>query len=301
MNFWLTFFGNIFKAHLHVYEIESQLIDKNFYDEANRAFTNLFNKYDYRFTEGYSSAFSNMFCNLHKTWLKDSILIDFYVRKLAQAMNSNIILNSYCDCADSITKDAISKHLLIYDSIFISSIDTSLVDKINQMFSKDQLVRNSNDWISMRYVDSLNLIDFNSMLIKYGKFPGVRDVGISAVNNIHLMIDHSYIRATDEWQQWQDILIDGVHSGHFSPYSVAVSIDDAIFDNGIVIDGKWAVKYAKYGTISFKDMLYPVKNIEQANNLRHQIGLPPLECFLKQQNLKYDIEEFKKHIILIEE
>ncbi|MDR1974261.1 MAG: hypothetical protein LBQ31_06255 [Bacteroidales bacterium] len=47
-------------AHWRVYEIEVQLINQKQYDLSNTAFVTLFSEYDYRFAEGYSVAFANL-------------------------------------------------------------------------------------------------------------------------------------------------------------------------------------------------------------------------------------------------
>jgi hypothetical protein len=288
---------NYADAHWRIYEIESQLAKNGLYDEANAEFLKIFNQYDYRFAEGYSAAFANLFCNLHKTWCNDSVLITLYLQKLARSASPNLLIN-YCRCADSVTKNIITKQLPTYNTLFIASIDTLLLNKIDKMFENDQRVRFDNDDVHIKKVDSINLVELQSILLQYGKFPGIKELGITGMNNILSIVGHAgtYFR-----EQWNDMLIQGVKDGDFVHTSVAAHVDDALFDGGIIIDGKWAVKYAKYGTTSYKGLCYPVKDIKKANALRREIGLPPLEYFLRENGLKHDIDEFKKHITLIEE
>ncbi len=270
------------------------------FDSANKAFVEIFNEYDYRFAEGISLAAENVFCNLHKTWDSDSILIDFYFQKIARSYSSDKLLN-FCKCADSATSNVIKKRYSFYDSIFIASVDTALISKVYMMYDRDIGARTNlnDDYNIMNVVDSLNFIQLEKILEQYGTFPGVKELGMHSFNNLRTVIHHTEpIQILDKWY---NILIQLIKDGEFTPSGVAGSIDYAIFKNMMLADGKPAVKYMRYGTYDYKDLCIPVKNIEQTNKWRREIGLPPLEYDLKKRGTKYDEAEFIKEIKIIDE
>ncbi|MDR0619407.1 MAG: hypothetical protein LBG17_05860 [Bacteroidales bacterium] len=292
-----SFAKNYADANWRVYEIKSQLLEQGLYDSANNAFMDLFNTYDYRFAEGISLVTENIFCNLHKTWQKDSISIDFYFRRFARSYSADNLLNFFCKCADSSTIKKLQSQVIIYDSIFYTSVDTVLMNFVSRMHERDQKPRMENDYENMLIADSLNLIELEKLLQQYGTFPGVRKLGVSGMNEMKILIHHESEQILDKWY---DVLMQLIIDGEFAPILIADIIDHAIFMNGYPINNKWATKYVKYGTAEFKGICEPVKNIEQTNRWRREIGLPPLEYDIKKRGVKYDEAEYRKYVQIIE-
>ncbi|MDR0619402.1 MAG: hypothetical protein LBG17_05835 [Bacteroidales bacterium] len=286
-------------AHWRIYEIESLLVKDGLFDSANNALIDIFNQYDYRFAEGISLAADNLFCNLHKTWNKDSTIIDFYFRRFARSYSADNLLNFFCKCADSITYNTIKERCSFYDSIFITSVDTALIRKAFMMSSRDQEAIRNQDYIMIRIVDSLNLIELEKILEKYGTFPGVKKLGMLDYIDLRMVIHHTSPKQILD--KWYNLLMQLIKDGEFAPSEVAGSIDDAIIRDGTVIDNKWAIKYTIYGTYDYKNLCIPVKDIEQTNKWRREIGLPPLEYDLKKRGTEYNEAEFIKEIKIIDE
>jgi len=100
---------------------------------------------------------------------------------------------------------------------------------------------------------------------------------------------------------WYDKILESVYKGDLYSVSMAYAIDYALFKDMEIIDGKPAVRYSRYGQADFGNLCVPVKNIEETDQLRKRIGLPPLEYRLKKDELIYDVDKFKTIFQLIEE
>jgi hypothetical protein len=305
--FAFSFAQNYVNAHWRIYEIESQLLEQRLYDSANNALVDLFNAYDYRLTEGISLAAENMFCNLHKTWQEDSVLIDFYFRKFARSYPSDELLN-LCKCADANTVKKIKENASVYNSIWLSSIDTALVNKIDALWKRDDeaiAAANINDAETMNRLYNINAAELGNLRLQYGKFPGVREIGVWGLKKISQIVHHS----VDSILSWENTLIKNIQDGDFSPEPTINSIDRAIFATSVGwIDEKnkiVGIKHDKYGTNVFKvndtlSLCVPVKDIDKTNILRKEVGLPPMDYEAKQAYkksgivYKYDVSEFTK-------
>ena len=150
----------------------------------------------------------------------------------------------------------------------------------------------------MLIADSLNLIELEKLLQQYGTFPGVRKLGVFGMSELKILIHHA--KSEQILDKWYDVLIQLVIDGEFAPILIATIIDYAIFCNGYPINNKWATQYVKYGTGTFNGICAPVKNIEQTNHWRREIGLPPLEYDIKKRGVKYDEAEYRKYVQIIE-
>jgi hypothetical protein len=292
---------NYAEAHLKVHEITSNLIEeqKN-YVKANKQFKELLDQYDYRFIEGLRPAFENRLCNMNGTWEKDSAEIDFYLKRITSIGYSKDSILSMCGCTDNTTFAIVEQKVNIYDSIAKSNLNKDLVALIDSMFNEDQRVRiqevsNEEFWRA----DSLNLIILKNLMAQYGRLLGVRDFDMSTADKYALLIHHFEPEMILE--TWYDKILDGIRNGDLDPVKFSNSIDYAIFKGMDIIDGKPAVRYSRYGMTNFRGVCHPVKNLDEANILRRNIGLPPLDYYLKKNNIIYDIEVFKQRVQLIED
>lgn len=292
---------NYAEIHLKVHEISTNLIaEQKQYADANKQFKNLLTQYDYRFIEGLKSAFENCLCNLKSTWEKDSANIDFYLKKIVTIGYSKKAILEICKCSDNATIAVIEQKIDFYDSIANLSLNNDLINLIDSMGEADQRVRMPgipND--ELRRVDSLNLTILKNLMSQYGRLLGVRDLNLPTVNQYALLLHH--LSPEMILKTWHEKILGSIHNGDLSPETLAHSIDYAIFKDMDIIDGKPAVRYSRYGMANFLGICHPVKNMEEANKLRKEIGLPPLEYHLKKHGIIYDVEAFKEKIQIIEE
>lgn len=291
---------NYAEAHLKVHQISTNvIIEQKNYELANTLFLELFEKWDYRFRDGLQTALFNRLCNMHGTWGKDSIDIDFYLQKIVLTpLTKNEILET-CRCADDKTQTIISQKINFYDSIAQSKLDKELISLIDSMFAEDQRVRTNEVSREESWrVDSLNLVVLKELMNKYGRFLGVRDLGKSA-RKYEMLIIH--LEPEQILDVWHDKILESVYRGDLSPSGMTYAIDYAIFKSFEIIDGRPAVRYSRYGQTNFGNLVVPVRDIEETNKLRKSVGLPPLEYRIKMENLIYDVDIFKNRFQLIEE
>jgi hypothetical protein len=292
---------NYAEAHLKVHEITSVLIDEQQnYAEANRQFKELFSKYDYRFRSGLETALKNRLCNMNGTWQKDSADIDFYLKRIASIGMRKIDILDICSCTNNATLAIIEQKINIYDSIANSKWNKELISLIDSMFKEDIRVRTTEVSKEESWrIDSLNLVVLKDLMVQYGRLLGVRDFDVSTMNKYTALIHHFEPEMILE--TWHDKILESIYNGDLCPIRLSNSIDYAIFKDHQIIDGKFSTRYSRYGTTNFRGISHPVKDIDQANKLRKEIGLMPLDEWLKKENLRYDVEAWKERIQLIEE
>ena len=293
---------NYAEAHLKVHEIISNLIEeeKN-YEEANRQFKELFTQYDYRFfIPGHRAALVNILCNMKRTWESDSIDIDFYLKQSAfSAIDKKGVLNN-CKCTDSLTFNRLEQRLNVYDSLAILNLDKKLIHLIDSLQREDQRVRQPNiTQEELLRVDSLNLVILKRLMNKYGRLLGIRDLGGDAMRNYEILLHH--LGPEMLLDTWYDKIIEGIYNGDLNPQRFSNSIDYAIFGNMMIVDGKPAITYSRFGATMLqspdgKSICHPVKDINEANERRREIGLPPLEYYLKKNDIIYNVDAFKQII-----
>ena len=304
---FLLFSQNYAEAHLMLHDITTNLIEeqKN-YIEANKQFKKLFTKYDFRFfSPGHRDALLNILCNMNGTWDNDSVDIDFYLQQSIFSSAEKVHILNNCQCTDSITFSIIERKINNYDSLSYFSFDKELINLIDSIYKEDQRVRQPGVQLEELFrVDSINLVILKKLKNQYGRLLGIRDLGGSGMRKYELLIRH--LSPEILLNEWYDEIIKGICRGDLNPQSLSNSIDYAIFKNIEIIDGKPSINYSIYGTTIFQDVGHPVKDIKKANRLRREIGLPPLEYYLKKNNIIYDVEAFKQKIgamglVLIEE
>jgi len=293
---------NYVEAHLKVHEIMTHLIEeeKN-YEEANKQFKELFTQYDYRFfIPGHRAALVNILCNMKRTWESDSIDIDFYLKQSAfSAMDKKGVLNN-CKCTDSLTFNRIEQKLNIYASLAILNLDKELLHLIDSMFIEDQRVRQPNITEEEYFrVDSLNLVILKKLMDQNGRLLGIRDLGGNAMHKYEILIHH--LEPEMILETWYEKIMDGIYSGDLDPQRFSNSIDYAIYKGFAIVDGKPAITYSRFGTMMSqspdgKSICHPVKDINETNERRREIGLPPLEYYLKKNDIIYDVDAFKQII-----
>jgi hypothetical protein len=291
---------NYAEAHLKVHEITTVLIgEQKKYAEANKQFKELFTKYDYRFIEGLRPALENRLCNMNGTWEKDSTDIDFFLKRIASIGILKKSILDICSCTDNATLAVIEQKVNIYDSFANSNRNRELISLIDSMFKEDQRVRLTK--VSQEEfwrADSLNLIVLKDLMAQYGRFLGVRDLDLPTANKYMLLIHH--LEPEMILETWHNKIIEGIKNGDLCPIRLSNSIDYAIFKDHQIIDGKFSVRHSRYGMTNFMGLAHPVRDIDEANRLRKEIGLIPLDEYLKKNDIRYDVEAFKQRVQLIE-
>jgi hypothetical protein len=287
------YYANI---NYRIYEIESVLIEQEKdYHTANQEFKKLFSQCDYRFLNGYKIALNNLFCNLHSTWDTDSIDIDFYIKKVSLSYPKEDVLFWCLSCADSKTKNVIKKQIKKYDALRKTQENKDLINKVVSMCRKDQRVRNVKGYsrsaqIAIEIIDSLNLIELDKMFTQRNSIPGIRELGIKGWIDLSTMLHHfSY-----KWLlKWNNYILKGINNGDFAPETIADILDYTRRGNKAkVVEGKLHLPYSIYGENVMSGIGFPVKDIEEANRKRKNIGLPPLEYSLQKMGYRYSEKDF---------
>jgi hypothetical protein len=290
---------NYAEVHLKVHEITENIIkEQKNYAEANRQFKELFTQYDYRFVKGLRAALLNRICNMQGTWEKDSSDIDFYLQKIASVWSpKSVVMN--CGCADTSLLSVIEQKANLYYSIAVLNYDKELINLVDSLYKEDKRVRLTDvSREEFLRVDSINMVKLTKLTNRYGRFLGVRDLDFESMKNYETLITHQQSEMILEI--WNDKILAGISDGDLDPERYADIINIAIFHRFKIINAKPAVDYSRYGNPTFQlynqSFSYPVKDVEKADKLRSEIGVPPLKYHLEELGITYDVEAYKRWI-----
>jgi hypothetical protein len=185
---------------------------------------------------------------------------------------------------------------LVYklDSIFDDDQKYRLrIDEIEKKFGRESKEMNAL-WDTIREKDAINLIKVKSILDKYG-WLGKDVIGVKGNSTLFLVIQHSD-QTTQE--KYLPMMRESVKNGKASASSLALLEDRVLLGQG---------KKQIYGSqISFdpEKNLYYVRPLEDPDNVdkrRAEVGLQPLSDYVKQWNIIWDVEQYKKDLPTIED
>lgn len=188
-----------------------------------------------------------------------------------------------------------------YRPIFAKGLDTVLVRKIKDMIEKDQYVRK--DGISdeiMLMTDSVHHIELKKIITELGKIPGIKELGYATLNDLMILFRHIDCDK-DFFYFIYPKIIQQTKQGEFSPQQVASMIDYYWLGCEFIQKDKTkGFSYQLYGISELKTddgrmIKIPIKDWEETEKLRYELGLPSLKEELDNNpKVIYDLELFKE-------
>ncbi|MBK1894345.1 DUF6624 domain-containing protein [Chryseobacterium paridis] len=190
-----------------------------------------------------------------------------------------------------------------------ASLNKPLVTKLSNINEEDQKYRQQIEGIEKKYgadskemqehwktiakKDSVNLIEVKAILDKYG-WLGPDVVGAQGSITLFLVIQHADL-ATQE--KYLPMMREAVKNGKAQSSSLALLEDRVALRQG---------KKQIYGSQIGRDpetQLYFVSPLEDPDNVdkrRAEVGLPPLAEYVKNWQIKWDVEQYKKDLPKLE-
>lgn len=323
---------NYAEIHYRIYEIERYSIDSlqdyaGAYTELNR----ILRSCDYRFDEAYQLALHNIFCNLDGSWETYEEDIKFYIERLSsiyQRATLNMWLVNYTKrscrkppikhhkelslrpglsifcwgCASPQTKNQMKEYikLCFKNALNKPKLDQQITRELLQMEKRDQQARNirniqKSDAV-METIDLQNREKMDTIIARYQKIPGIREVGNAGMSAIEIILSHI---GYDWIHKNMQHIERGIISGDLDPERMAWIVDYNWHQKHLAfIDGKMRIPYCQYGSlISSEAEATPVKNISHTNRIRKHWGLPPVEYYWQQHCIKFSDEKdfLQKH------
>ncbi|RWU05436.1 DUF6624 domain-containing protein [Pedobacter chitinilyticus] len=137
--------------------------------------------------------------------------------------------------------------------------------------------------------DEINLKKINAILTKYG-WLGPQEVGMNGSQSIFLVIQHADL---DTQKKYLSLVQQAEKEGKTLSSNLAILEDRIAMREG---------RKQYYGSQGFKDKvtgisyIYPIVDIDQLDQRRKQMGMPPMATYVKNWNL----EDYKKKLPEIE-
>jgi hypothetical protein len=187
--------------------------------------------------------------------------------------------------------------------------DEFLIKQLDSINIEDQAYRNKLEVIRNRYggksqemkdlwtiihaKDSLNLIKVEAILQRYG-WLGTDVVGHDGNSTLFLVIQHSDL-ATQE--KYLPMMRDAVDKGNAEARSVAL-LEDRI----AIRKGKRQLYGSQIGwdMVANQYFVLPLDDPDNVDKRRLNVGLLPLADYIKNWQLKWDVEQYKTDLPLIE-
>ncbi|MFA7081079.1 MAG: hypothetical protein WC135_00550 [Bacteroidales bacterium] len=195
-----------------------------------------------------------------------------------------------------------------YRPIYEKGLDTVLVRKIKEMLENDQYVRRND--VSLEILlktDSINQVELKKIIIDLGKIPEIRELGYTTLYDLMIMFRHIDCN-NDFFYFIYPKIIQQTKKGEFSPEQVASMIDYYWWGcEFIQKDKAKGFSYQLYGTSKLKAddgqlIKIPVKDWEETEKLRYELGLPSLKEELENNpKVIYDLELFKEKFSTFQE
>lgn len=190
-----------------------------------------------------------------------------------------------------------------------ANLNKPLVAELNSIFEYDQKYRAQLDEIEkkygsesneikalgkiIKYNDSLNLAKVTSLLDLYG-WLGADVVGGQGNTALFLVIQHSDLRIQEKYLP---MMRQAVKHGRATGSSLAL-----LEDRVALGQGKKQIYGSQIGR-HYDTKLYYVRPLIDPDNVdkrRSQVGLQPLAKYLTQWQIKWDVEQYKKNLLVSE-
>lgn len=174
--------------------------------------------------------------------------------------------------------------LAIYDE------DQGMRGEFMAIYKDSKTTKNTRDSISkiMNYKDSLNLIKVSKILDERG-WVGKSLIGSQANQTLFLVIQHSDLKTQ---QKYLPMMRDAVKKGNANASSLALLEDRvALRERHKQIYGSQISMIPGKG-----EFVLPLEDPENVDKRRAAVGLGPLADYVKQWNIVWDVEAYKKQL-----
>lgn len=175
------------------------------------------------------------------------------------------------------------------DSIFTEDQQYRLqIDEIQKKFGP-QSKEMQTQWKIIEEKDAANLNKVKAILDKYG-WLGPDIVGKQGSSTLFLVIQHADQKTQEKYLP---VMREAVKNGNALSSRLALLVDRVALGQG---------KKQIYGsqiTMDMKTQLYYVRPLEDPDNVdkrRSEVGLEPLEYYVKSWQIKWDAEQYKKDL-----
>jgi hypothetical protein len=185
-----------------------------------------------------------------------------------------------------------------------ANLNMPLIAKLDSIYSDDQSYRiqaqelqkkhgNNSDefknlWKIVHTKDSLNLIKITSILDKYG-WLGADIIGNQGNSTLFLVIQHADLKTQEKYLP---MMRDAVKNGKAYGSSLAL-LEDRIE----IRNGRKQIYGSQIGmTVDNKYYVSPLLDPENVNKRRASVGLGTLEEYVKNWDMKWDVEQYKKDL-----
>lgn len=234
----------------------------------------------------YKQVFSNLYALISEGYMLDEIKNDDNFQDL-HALDE---WKSYIGYIDSIT----------------TNYDNELRKELNKIQYEDQGIRllllnvqkskglNNQSTLlireEMKRIDSMNAIKVQQIIDKFG-WLGESKIGSEANQTLFLTIQHVENLIVQE--KYLPILEQAVKDGDAEAWQFAFLTDRILMNQG---------KYQIYGTQiiigerSGDNYIVPLQNPEKVDELRQEVGLEPLNDYLQEEGMKWDIEKYRENL-----
>jgi hypothetical protein len=191
-----------------------------------------------------------------------------------------------------------------------SNLNKPLIAILDSIYIEDQRYRQQIDGLEKKYgweskemkehwklineKDSLNLIQIRSILDQYG-WLGADVVGVQGNSTLFLVIQHSN-QATQE--KYLPMMREAVKQGKARGSSLAL-----LEDRVALGQGKRQIYGSQIGRNPETQVYYvsPLDDPDNVDKRRAEVGLGPLSDYVNQWQIKWDVEQYKKDLLKLEE
>ncbi|MDR4891898.1 MULTISPECIES: DUF6624 domain-containing protein [unclassified Chryseobacterium] len=144
-------------------------------------------------------------------------------------------------------------------------------------------------WRITNQKDSINLLKVKKILDEKG-WVGKDKVGAQANSALFLVIQHSDLETQ---KKYLPMMKDAVKKGNASPGSLALLIDRIE-----IREGRKQIYGSQIGIIQSNNTFYvsPLIDPDNVDKRRTEVGLGPISDYLKNWNLVWDVEKYKKEL-----
>jgi len=194
----------------------------------------------------------------------------------------SIVLLVFTSCQNYNSKNQYVKLTEDLERIFES--DQSLrmiVDSVEQKYGFESEETQA-IWQKIHENDSINLIKVDSIISKYG-WLGADKIGEKGNTALFLVIQHSDLKTQEKYLP---IMKDAVKRGNANGSELALLIDRIEMFNG-----RPQVYGSQIQYIDGKYTIYKIIDEKNVNKRRAEVGLQPLEEYVKLWNIDYRLPE----------
>ncbi|MDR1357193.1 MAG: hypothetical protein LBJ58_05945 [Tannerellaceae bacterium] len=139
----------------------------------------------------------------------------------------------------------------------------------------------------MKETDAANAVRVQQIIDRFG-WLGEREIGSEASQTLFLTIQH--VDDLIVQQKYMPVLEQAVKAGNAEAWEFAFLTDRILMNQG---------KFQVYGTQvilsenSEDSYIVPLQNPEEVDELRRQVGLEPLNDYLQEEGLEWNIEKYR--------